>query len=470
MKTTDKDVTNMIEMLREEAAKSIERMIAQKLNELEFFKDEAIKNAENIVAEKIQQIEGNPASFEDVRLYRWDENGLWVTPKSVPVPPPLPASPPVNSTFPPPPPVRETSTTSTSKTTATIAVKMPALNNIASVTKNQIKSRPIKVKDLPKKYKKEWSWNVLFVIFALEFALGFGICHWWWSQWESNQPKIILKPNEKGIFVSPESLRAFYDEININVNPKQIETLWNNYKTKFTQFGSTVESQFDESRNNFLIRIDDWVIHIKFVQNKISEKALILFFGDQISVFKTIEKDNRIRVYLLDSVRFNNTVAKTESVPLPPKQSQPPLAQPTIHQASITETENGFHLTRIRPEAAQVGSGRALFKTFSSFQRAFERSINAHAPSQYVFRLERKWKTFKSIYGLKFDTKVNEANCVFIVNGDDKELFRSGEIHDAEEHFVELDISNIDKLELRVDSASDNTNNQAVWFSPILLQ
>jgi hypothetical protein len=200
----------------------------------------------------------------------------------------------------------------------------PSNNNLVKI---------IESKKHVKKHSAKWNWHILLVLFTLEFALGFGLCYWWWYQWELNQPKIFLKPNDRGIFISPESLRSFYDDIKEGISIKQVESKWKAYETKFIQVGSFVETQIDVSENNFLIRVDDWVIHVKFKHDKIIEKTLILFFEDQLSVFKTMDNDNRIRAYILDSTYFVDKTAKNHTEPPKLKQNENP------HQPPKTKTK-----------------------------------------------------------------------------------------------------------------------------------
>ena len=245
----DNDLTKLVDTLREDAARNIERLLAEKLKELETFKTDAIAEAERIVADKIRKIEDNRDSFEQQSLYRWDETGLWVPApplqtalenelSAYPVPPPLPmeSTPRNRSTFaipPPPPPLP------TEPSVAKISVAMSSLGEISAVGKDQIRVRPISARNR-RPDKTNWNRSGLFLLLALEFALGFGLCYWWWNQWYENQPFIELKPNARGVFVSPKSIREFYDGIRSNHSFAEVEKEWKFYETNFRRAGSTV--------------------------------------------------------------------------------------------------------------------------------------------------------------------------------------------------------------------------------------
>jgi len=90
----------------------------------------------------------------------------------------------------------------------------------------------------------------------------------------------------------------------------------------------------------------------------------------------------------------------------------------------------------------------------------------AHAPSSYVFNLGNHWKTFKSSYGLQDG---HEGSVVFVVRGDDKELFRSTLISDRRLRQLEVDVTGVQRLELIVEDGGNGIGHDwGVWIEPVL--
>jgi hypothetical protein len=432
--------------LREDAAQSIERLLAEKIRELETFKTEAVKRAEQIVADKIQQIEENLDSFEHQRFCRFDETGLWQTqlpppiPSSYPVPPPLPTPPPLPSPHSPPPLPTQPPLPFPPRTPAKIDVTMPSLEGEATIDRNQIKIRTNSSRK-SRQYKTERNKSGFFLLLAFEFALGFGLCYWWWSHWFAHQPFIPLNPNKRGVVVSVDSLRRFYNGIRLNENFTNVEREWKSYEPNFRKAGSTIE--MDADADSIVIGVDDWRIGATVSNGKIVTKSLSLV------VDSTAHGENKVMPPIFPQA--------TATVPPPPT---PPAVEPS--------TDSGSPLSKIRPKTAQVGSGKAFAATLYSFQNTYANSLNAHAPSHYVFHLNREWKTLKTHYGLRNLSNLNEANCVFIIKGNDLELFRSVDIRDNQEYFLELNVSDIDKLELITMPNGNGNSDRGAWLTPTL--
>ncbi|HBT75633.1 MAG TPA: hypothetical protein DEB39_01630 [Planctomycetaceae bacterium] len=89
------------------------------------------------------------------------------------------------------------------------------------------------------------------------------------------------------------------------------------------------------------------------------------------------------------------------------------------------ETGKEILLKEMPPPACfGFGYGYWHWWTLETEQTKYENTLSAIAYSRYVFQLEKQWKTFKTQYCLN-ECNLAEAGCVFIVKGDDKELFRS---------------------------------------------
>ena len=98
--------------------------------------------------------------------------------------------------------------------------------------------------------------------------------------------------------------------------------------------------------------------------------------------------------------------------------------------------------------------------------RFFDTGLYAHAPARYVLRVNRKWKTLNSKYGLQDG---HSGSVVFVVVGDGRELFRSGVVKDFKARNLSVSVAGVDVLELRVEDAGDGaTNDWGVWAETFL--
>lgn len=134
------------------------------------------------------------------------------------------------------------------------------------------------------------------------------------------------------------------------------------------------------------------------------------------------------------------------------------------------DTAKEIFLKDMPLEFAQVGWHRWSYGTFTSTRKSeeYDNSLWAHASSKYVFRLEGKWKTLKTSYGIAYNTVWRETNCILIVKGDGKELFRSNLVQDKTVYPLELDITGVDRLELIVDPNGAGGGDRIIWFTPTL--
>ena len=92
--------------------------------------------------------------------------------------------------------------------------------------------------------------------------------------------------------------------------------------------------------------------------------------------------------------------------------------------------------------------------------------LYAHAPSLYRLELRKAWRFLRAGYGLQDG---HDGSVVFVVRGDDKELFRSPAIRDHKLRTLRLDVTDVNILELVVENAGDgNAGNWGVWLSPTM--
>ena len=89
----------------------------------------------------------------------------------------------------------------------------------------------------------------------------------------------------------------------------------------------------------------------------------------------------------------------------------------------------------------------------------------AHAVSRYTFDLDNRWKTFKSGYGLQDGD--HPGTVVFVVRGDNRELFRSALIRDHQHRQLEVDVTGVRRLELIVEDGGDGVGSDwGIWVDP----
>ena len=104
-----------------------------------------------------------------------------------------------------------------------------------------------------------------------------------------------------------------------------------------------------------------------------------------------------------------------------------------------------------------------FFEVDSTF---FESGIYAHPASLYTFSIGKQWKEFDFKYGIQDD---KPGSVVFVVRGDDKEMFRSGTVRKGEIRTKTLDVSDVNILELRTEDAGDGwANDWGLWLEPQL--
>ena len=96
----------------------------------------------------------------------------------------------------------------------------------------------------------------------------------------------------------------------------------------------------------------------------------------------------------------------------------------------------------------------------------FASGLYAHAPASHAYRLNGKWKTFSTKYGLQDG---HGGSVVFVIKGDGKELFRSEVTRDHTVREQQVPVSGVQQLELIVEDAGDGPNSDwGVWLEPRL--
>jgi hypothetical protein len=138
--------------------------------------------------------------------------------------------------------------------------------------------------------------------------------------------------------------------------------------------------------------------------------------------------------------------------------------------------ENGIYLDSLEPIEARQDWGE--LRRNASVQgnpirigsRIFSRGLGTHSNSMMVYKLGGRYRRFTAYVGA--DKEVIGNTVVFEVLGDGRKLWESGVMTvNDEAKRVDLDISGIDKLELRVGDAGDGINaDHADWADAILYE
>jgi hypothetical protein len=111
------------------------------------------------------------------------------------------------------------------------------------------------------------------------------------------------------------------------------------------------------------------------------------------------------------------------------------------------------------------------FKFFLEFQgKLYSKGLYAHSPSSYVFNLDKKWKRFSAIAGLR-DFAHSQGSARFTVIGDGKVLYNSPAIRTNQKYMINVDISGVKILELQANGTEGhNFNSWAVWLDPVIVR
>lgn len=96
------------------------------------------------------------------------------------------------------------------------------------------------------------------------------------------------------------------------------------------------------------------------------------------------------------------------------------------------------------------------------------KGLYAHSNSRFVYKLGRRWKTFRSVIGLQ-DGALRQGSAVFRVIGDGKLLYQSKILRSQQSAEIKLDVSNVSELKLTARGGEGhNHNSWAIWATPIV--
>jgi NPCBM/NEW2 domain len=101
--------------------------------------------------------------------------------------------------------------------------------------------------------------------------------------------------------------------------------------------------------------------------------------------------------------------------------------------------------------------------------RTFDKGLGVHARSQLTFALDGKYETFAAVIGLD-DAARRKGDCVFVVSGDGRELFRQRVKGRDKPAAVRLDVRNVRRLVLLVEPGENlDIADHADWADACLI-
>lgn len=96
----------------------------------------------------------------------------------------------------------------------------------------------------------------------------------------------------------------------------------------------------------------------------------------------------------------------------------------------------------------------------------YEQGLFAHAPSVHRFRLQKKWGSFYTAFGLA------DGHCGsvrFRIIGDGEELYASSTVRDHRTRDISVSVKDVDVLDLVVEPTNDgNSHDWGIWLNPLL--
>jgi hypothetical protein len=101
--------------------------------------------------------------------------------------------------------------------------------------------------------------------------------------------------------------------------------------------------------------------------------------------------------------------------------------------------------------------------------RTFDKGIGVHARSQLTFALDGKYEKFAAVIGLD-DVAGRKGDCIFVVTGDGRELFRQRMKGRDKPQPVRVDVRNVRRLVLLVEPGENlDIADHADWADAVLI-
>jgi NPCBM/NEW2 domain-containing protein len=141
-----------------------------------------------------------------------------------------------------------------------------------------------------------------------------------------------------------------------------------------------------------------------------------------------------------------------------------PSSQKSVSLTDLEFLEESVGWRRPTRDRVPVEVGSTCF--LEAGGKFAERGLYAHAPSRYAIKIGKAWKRLTADLGVQTG---HPGSVVFVVRGDDRELFRSKTVDDQKVHSLDVDLSGVDTLELIVENAGNgNAADWGVWLEPTL--
>lgn len=127
---------------------------------------------------------------------------------------------------------------------------------------------------------------------------------------------------------------------------------------------------------------------------------------------------------------------------------------------------NASFITALRWSEARVGYLKPEYDARPSGERFHSFVVVGNAVSRYLYKLGGLWSTLTGSCGLARGTR---GSVDFVIRGDGKELYRSGQVRDSMEREYAVDVIGVKDLELIVEDCGDgNRGDLALWLDPVL--
>lgn len=145
-----------------------------------------------------------------------------------------------------------------------------------------------------------------------------------------------------------------------------------------------------------------------------------------------------------------------------------------------TTTENSVYLSDAKWVSANVGWSKVARNYYDLKKETrdnvflqlggkfYAKGLYAHAESKYEFDLAKRWNTFSAVIGLR-DGAASRGSAMFTVVGDGKQLYESPILRSGKSETVKLEVTGIERLELRTRGGEGHVNHcWAIWCEPKL--
>ena len=148
-------------------------------------------------------------------------------------------------------------------------------------------------------------------------------------------------------------------------------------------------------------------------------------------------------------------------------------SQQTTTPTDVAASVKSISISDLKPEEARVGWSGAHYNRVPGDSPVIDvngvyvaKGIYAHAPAVHAYRLGNAWKRFSGVAGLQLSSG---GSVQFEILGDGKQLWASDKVEQGRTVAYDVDVSRVDRLELRVNDAGDGGNSDwGIWVQPKL--